>query len=1191
MLSRKFSWHWLSLLLITLMFGSASLLLNPVSVHAQATVGSGGIQGTITDPRGSVVPGAKVTITSKDTGAVFTPTVTGSGEFNLALLTPGQYVERVEAKGFKTTERTIIVQVGLVSAGSVTLEVGETSTVVTVEASTVSVNTDQAIVSGVLTTEQIENLPINGRNFLDLAQLEPGVQIQDGSNFDPTKVGYSSISFGGRFGRTARIEVDGVDVSDETVGTTTTNIPSSAIQEFQLSQSSLDLSNELTSSGAVNVVTRSGTNEFHGQAFGLFRDSDVWSALLPHPETTTAPYQRTQVGGNFGGAIIKDKLFFFMDAEHTIQHLFAPLTLSDPFSEIGTGYNSPFKENDLLGKVDYVFNSKLKAFFRFDYFDNYAVSEFQSVGLNPYLNKDYTRTYVAGADYTTGAWAHSFRFEYLKFQNQILDATLTSGLPYSTLGASLQVGSLNAGPSDLAPQTTPQSDHQYKYDGSKVWGNHIIRFGASLNHIQGGGFAKFFSINPLLINIADPGSVAIANTSPYGPGADTNPLNYPLQIAIVGNGLGFSTEKPAFGYPYGGLGPDNRVGLYIGDSWKFKPNLTINLGLRYDRDTGRTDSDLNNASFESAVNSFFPGYGDRVHQPNLNFAPQLGVAWDPWKNGKTSFRAGIGLYYENVIWNSVLFDRPMRLSQGGFLAYPYACFFGSALPVAFGDGTTQSINPNVCTEPIGQAAPAVEAFQHAYQASFPAGAITPNPSYLPTLLNEGTQAIPSGFFDPNYVSPRSVQMNFGVQRQLWKGGVLSVDYLRNVGTHYQLGQDINHVGDSRYFNLQAAQAAYARTLAKCGVQTLAQALQVCPFDPVNGTNDGGTYMPGPITMSAFAQNGLGTPTDAGVSICDAATTGYQCAFGGQNPTNPAFAVSKPIGRSEYNGLQIKWVQNVANPFKGVKNLNLQVSYALSQFSNDGGGGNPPTISSNDQDFVNNALDNANPARYFGPSTLSRKNQFSFGGIAQLPLGFQFSFVGHFYSALPVSLYVPTTGNPGDIYRTDFTGDGTTGDPVPGTKLGAFGNSVGSVSALNTLIGNYNTNVANQATPAGQVLINNGVFTLAQLQALGGVAPALTTPPAGQVGVFGLRDVDLKFSYVFKFKERVTIEPSIGLYNAFNLANFDLPSTLISGNLNGQQGSLNGTTYSGQTAQRVGVGTGVYSLGSPRTTEWGLKITF
>jgi len=1163
---------FLSMLVVGVCLG---LVVTPTA-FAQATVGSGSIQGTILDPRGGAVPSAKITITSKDTGAVLTPSVTGSGDFNVAALTPGVYVLRVEAKGFKTIEKPIIVQVGLVAAGSITLEVGDTGTVITVEASSVGVNTDQAIVSGVLTTEQIENLPINGRNFLDLAQLEPGVQIQDGNNFDPTKVGYSSISFGGRFGRTARIEVDGVDVSDETVGTTTTNIPASAIQEFQLSQSSLDLSNELTSSGAVNVATRSGTNTFHGQAFGLFRDSDAWAASLPHPEGTEAPYQRTQVGGNFGGAVIKDKLFFFMDAEHTIQHLFAPLALSAPFTALGTGYNSPFKENDLLGKVDYIFNSKLKLFYRFDYFDNYAVSEFQSTGLNPYLNKDYTRTHVLGADYTTGSWSHSFRFEYLKFQNQITDATLTSGLPLSTGGVSLQVGSLNAGPSFLAPQTTPQSDHQYKYDGSKVWGKHILRFGASINHLQGGGFAKFFGIDPLVVNVADPGSVATAQTNPFGPGGDSNALNYPVQVVILGNGLGFSTEKSAFGYPFGGLGPDNRLGLYVGDSWKFKPNLTITAGLRYDRDTGRTDSDLNSASFATAVNSFFPGYGNPVHQPNKNFAPQLGVAWDPWKNGKTSIRAGIGYYYENVIWNSVLFDRPLRLPAGGFLSTPDACVFGTTEHIPFGDGTTHQLAPGVCTESIGAASPAIVAFQQAYQASFPAGATVANPNYLPTLLAGGTSAIPTGFFDPNYVSPRSLQMNIGFQRELWKGGVLSVDYLRNVGTHYQIGQDINHVGDTRFFNATAAAAAVTRTNTAFGCNAPGSAGIDCAIAAG-------------ATMADYAQNGLGTPADAGVSICNAATTGFQCAFGGINPNSPAFLVQKPIGRSVYNGLQIKWVQNVANPVRGIKNLNLQVSYSLSQFDNAGGAGT--TISSNDQDFVNNGLDNANPLRYFGPSTLSRKNQFSFGGVAKLPYGFQFGFVGHLYSALPVTLFVPNTGNAGEIFRTDFTGDGTAGDPVPSTKLGAFGNSIGGVSSLSALISNYTANQANQATPAGALLVSNGLFSLSQLQNLGGVAPGITPPPAGQVGVFGLRDVDLKISYVYKFKERVTIEPSIGLYNAFNLANFDLPNTLISGLLNGAPGSLNGTNYAAQTAQRVGVGTGVYSLGSPRTTEWGLKITF
>ena len=165
------------------------------------------------------------------------------------------------------------MQVGNTSTVSPKLAVGQESQVIEVQGAVVGVNTEQATVQGTIDLDQIENLPVNGRNFLDLAQLEPGVQIQEGSTFDPTKNGFSSISFEGRFGRTARIEVDGVDVSDETVGTTTQNIPASAIQEFQLSQSSLDLSTELTSSGAVNVTTRSGATRFMARHLDFFAET------------------------------------------------------------------------------------------------------------------------------------------------------------------------------------------------------------------------------------------------------------------------------------------------------------------------------------------------------------------------------------------------------------------------------------------------------------------------------------------------------------------------------------------------------------------------------------------------------------------------------------------------------------------------------------------------------------------------------------------------------------------------------------------------------------------------------------------------------------------------------------------------------------------------------------------------------
>src|SRR5262249_41628441 len=159
----------------------------------------------------------------KSTGQLISTQTNASGVYNSGALVSGDYTVRAEAKGFQTVEHRLVVQVNTTTNGNLQLPVGSSSQVVEVGGPAVQVNTDQATVQGILTPEQIENLPINGRNFLDLAQLEPGVQIQDGGTFDPTKNGFSSVSFGGRFGRTARIELDGVDISDETVGTTTAN--------------------------------------------------------------------------------------------------------------------------------------------------------------------------------------------------------------------------------------------------------------------------------------------------------------------------------------------------------------------------------------------------------------------------------------------------------------------------------------------------------------------------------------------------------------------------------------------------------------------------------------------------------------------------------------------------------------------------------------------------------------------------------------------------------------------------------------------------------------------------------------------------------------------------------------------------------------------------------------------------------
>ncbi len=1176
------------------------------AASAQTTISTGSISGTVTDASGAVVPNAKITVTGP-TGQITHATTSDAGSYTAGALIPGAYKVKVEAKGFKTAELSVDVKVDNAANGNLKLEVGQESTVVEVQGSEVQVNTEQATVQGVLTANQIENLPVNGRNFLDLAQLEPGVQIQDGQNFDPTKAGYSSISFGGRFGRTARIEVDGVDVSDETVGTTTTDIPASGIQEFQIGQASLDMSTELTSSGSVNVTTKSGTNAFHGEAFGQFRDARVGAAALPGG--ASPPYQRSQYGADFGGPIIKDKLFFFGDGERTKQDTQTPVPISAPFEVYSGNFSDPFREDNLLGRLDYQLTSSARLFYRYSYFKNLLGATF-GFGYSVYDNKDITRNDVVGVDFNTGSFTHSIRFSFLKFQNQIVDATTgNSSLPFANIGAEIFMGAtgLVAGPNLLAPQSTPQSDHELKYDGSKVWGRHIVRYGATFNHLQGGGFASFFKNGPQVISSVSTAEITAAATGPF-PGGSSNPLNYPADGGyVLGNGLGYSTTKSALGFPAGGLGPDNRILFYLGDSWKVKPNFTFTYGLRYDRDSGRTDSQY---PAIPELSNLIPGLGDAVRQPNKNFSPEVGFAWDPAKNGKTVVRGGIGLFWENAIWNNVLFDGPFREQTGAFLQTPSPCASaGSPSPIQTANGPITA-SAAVCGTSagyplIGNALPALLALQAQYQADSPLNLNTANPSYAGQYLTDcsgGTNcffAPGNSMFNPNYKSPRSVVMNIGIQRQIRPGMVFSADFIRNVQTHFLLGVDQNHAGDTRFFNLGGAKQAIATTLADCDASSVVGSYSSnCLLDPANGTTDNGTWGTAanpsrPATIGDYAGHGLGSSRDMGGASCLAAI-GYDCAFGGVNPNAPPLGFLSPVGRSVYNGLQMKLIENVKNPFREAKALNLQVAYSLSRFDNSGGGvaaDSVVTAASGDQDFIVPALDNANVNKYYGPSTLDRTHQLSFGGYVDMHYGFQLGVMSHFYSPLSTTLTVPNTGlGAGEIFRTDFDGDGTTQDPIPGTKVGNFDRGI-NAGNINKTISRYNTSVAGQTTPAGQVLIGAGLLNANDLVALGGVAPVVGAAPIDQVNLGWLKAFDATIAWSHTFMERVTIKPSVGFYNLPNFANFDLPTSMMSGLLTGSTGSINGTNYAGHLVNRVGVGTGVYTLGSPRETEFGLKVIF
>jgi Carboxypeptidase regulatory-like domain len=1188
------------------------------SVMGQATISTGAIAGIVTDPSGAVVQGAKVVITSKDTGGQISLTSTTTGTFNSGALIPGGYTVRVSHAGFKGVDVPVTVQVGAVSGISVKLPVGTSTEVVEVTASAITVNTEQATVQGVLTTAQIDALPMNGRNFLDLAQLEPGVQIQDGLNFDPTKGGFTGISIGGREGRTTRIELDGQDISDETVGTTTMNLSPSAIQEFSISQSSLDMSTELTSSGAVNVVSRSGTNAYHGEGFYAYRSNSKLAANFPGG--LDLPYQRNQEGGRFGGPMVKDKLFFFLNIEHVKQDLQTPVSLSGPaIGHFSGGDPTPFKESMFTGRLDWQFKPNARFFYRFNFDQNKGITNFGFAYSN-YAGSNNARAHVWGVDFNTGEWTHSLRVSYLKFVNRI-DPNAPSPVVLVP-GLTVRLSNFYSGPNIEAPQETFQSNQAGKYDGSRILGNHTFRYGLGVNRIRGGGGAAFYNDYVRVQN--NTAGTTYAALSLAGPGGITNPLNYPLYYWIMGNGQGFNTELPAFKEPGGGQ-YDNRFQFYVGDSWKATPHLTITAALRYVRDTGRTNSDLAPLSCSQIAPSlsadataagtpittcpaggnlmdmFGPHLGNRIRQDNNNFGPQLGFAWDIFHNGKTVIRGGAGVFFENAIFNNVLFSRSAYLPKGLFFANtPVLCrdttVMDMPLSGVYDITTNGGVNCGGAAQwatgdpkyALGNQISKIQAVFKQYQSETKLAGPSNNPSFVGNTLSPAFNG--NDLLDPNYRTPYSYQMNIGVQRQLSPGAVLSADYIRNVNLHYLMSIDTNQVGNVKYFNKTAALAAISavNNFYGCGASTAAAATN-CAIAAGASIAD---YADAGLTSGV--QLGGGAPSYYGASSGSSETvdpggapTFNRYAFGGINPDAGANAMLFPIGRSVYNALQLSLRVNKAHPISFLKSVNLQASYTLSRFD----------TMVFDQDFIYAATDQQNPNRYFGPTSFDRTHQLSFGLNLEFPKFVKLSLVQHLNSPYPITLQAYNQGRADEIYHTDFTGDGTVGDILPGTNIGTFGRSS---SDLGAIISKYNSTVAGKLTPAGQTLVDNGVMTQAQLISLGAVADSLTPPVANYMKNDWLNNTDMRVSFPFKIGERFTIEPSASLFNLFNVANFGVAPYCANNAAGGRLcgilepalgNTIGYTTKAQANSMRAFQSPSLFNLGSPRQAELQIRVTW
>lgn len=1134
-------------------------LLSATGVFSQKLTGALTVQ--VLDPEGKVVEGTAATLENSERAITREAMSTSDGFINILDLPPGEYKLTLKHDGFRTITTTATVRVGITTSLEFKLEIGATTSSVLVEASAVTVDMDRSTVQGVVQSKQIEALPLNGRNFLDLAQMAPGVQVVDGGTFDPTKNQFTGVSVGGRTGRSTRIQVDGVDITDETVGTTVMNISNESIEEFGIAQSSLDPSTDLTSSGAVNIISKSGGNTFHGSGFGFWRRSEFAAnnGALDQLDPAKPPFSRDNYGGQFGGPLLKNKLNFFTSYERQKQAgaivASVPANGSFPgFTGFSGAYGVPEDEHLGSARLDYNLTGNHHFFYKYTHDDNFGVTGFGGVGFSAFANKNSSNAHVVGWDYARGSFTNGIRFSFLKFVNGIVDANAAAGTPQPPDAVQINVTGLGGfvyGPNANAPQATYQQNRQLKYDGSWTHGKHTLQYGVAYNLIDEAGFASFFGLGPRL-RASKSAGVAV---DPFSANGASDPLNYKFNSAFIGNGLGFGSEKPVLGLPFGGF-VNNRFGVYLHDTWKATHTLTFNGGLRYDLDTGLTNHDLPRAQ---AICGFSQELCQTPRNDNFRLAPQVGFAWNVKGDGKTVIRGGGGIYYETNIFNNILFDRTVNLPPGLGNAFPLVGVGGSAFLISPIDGSSifnpstdctgvqpTTATPNSCIgAALGNVIPFIVAAENTYKAqSAQLAAHWPVPGSVPQF-NIDKGVISGAILDPHYKSPYGAQLNIGVQRRIRSGLVLTLDYIMNRGVHFNTQVDRNRTGAANTLDVGLANAAISATLNDFECLDIACVIE-----------SGGT-------IDDFANNGL--------SGGGAAFDGF--AFGGSNKNFRQMNVLEPVGVSRYQALQAQLTGRIGT-WGAFKNVTTNVSYALSRFSS----------SAVDQDFLSLAVNNDQPTQYYGPAAQDRLHNLGVSIITELPWHFQLATSTYFRSNGASNPALSPNGTLADIFTSDLNGDGTVGDPLPGANRGAFGRSIG-VNGLNKLINTYNSTIAGTLTPAGQALVDAGLFTQDQLVALGAVAQTVPNADPTQKENPLFYTTDLRLSWTWKVKEHLTIQPMADCFNIFNKTNISGP---LSGVLSQGPGTINGTDA---YFTRVGAGSGSFSSGQPRAFQFGIRVSF
>jgi Carboxypeptidase regulatory-like domain/TonB dependent receptor len=722
---------------------AAILLYAAASPAGAQQLGAATLLGVVKDPNGAVIAGANVTATNVATGASRDAKTNGEGAYVLPNLPPGEYEVGAEAKGFNTGRRTgIALQVGQSQTLDFDLSIEGQSIYIEENWPVPLIDTSSSKVDRVVDRREIENLPLNGRNFLELALLTPG--NAPAPNFDPTKTNTIVISSAGQFGRGGSVTVDGVDTNDDVVGGAVQNVSQDAVQEFQIATNRFDARLGRSGSAVVNIVTKAGTNEFHGSGSAYFRGSlfQALPATFDRAANDEPPFDREQYSFTLGGPVKKDRAWFFGSLEYRNQDGAVLVGARDTARRTITRGTASAPLDDLLTteRLDWQPGDHNLLTLRYSgqrEEDVAASTLIRSIGSASQRQSSRNRAHSLLAKYSaviSPRDLNEFRFGYSTFSN------VTSPV---TTGPQLTFPSIQDGASFRVPQATTQRRYQFADDFTAVRGAHTLAFGGEVQRV----------LSAFDLGVFRQGRVELIEDFPdfdrNGDGRlDDNDLLFAVTLRSA-----FPTRPLVI--------PDadnTYVAAYAQDDWRVRPSLTLNFGLRYELDTN-----VKNLSGYGDLNPLVRPFlrGSRARDKN-NFAPRVGFNWSP-DNGRTSVRGGYGIYYDRVTLEVISLERgldgralPIEVRAGNVFFIPGACLFDPAC------GRFPPPAPTLASPFTGFVLPGAGA-----------GGIN--------VIDNGLQ------------NPTVQQTSLGVQRELGNDYVVRADYLHNFGTHFIIGRAIGQV--------------------------------------------------------------------------------------------------------------------------------------------------------------------------------------------------------------------------------------------------------------------------------------------------------------------------------------------------------------------------------------------------------------